>query len=107
VTITRGAVKVRDASGVWHPAISVSGVEGTHRDGRKIHDFPVVWIIWPRDSSERRWPWPAEAVEQAEAGWWNSRVNARAPVSGPEPATGAPNAAGVDAGSGEATHGTS
>jgi hypothetical protein len=38
-------LRVRDALDTWIPAlVAERGVEGTHRDGRKIHDFPVVWV---------------------------------------------------------------
>lgn len=50
---------ITDAFGVEHAAIALSGVEGTHRDGRKIHDFPIVWVRTVRGS---RIPWPREDV---------------------------------------------
>jgi hypothetical protein len=53
-------VEVRDAHGVWHPAVARSGVEPTHRDGRKVHDFPVVWVALPGVAEPM--PWPAPAV---------------------------------------------
>lgn len=55
-------VRVLDAHGQWHEATADSSVEGT-RDGagRKIHDFPVVWVIV--DGHPDRMPWPQEAVE--------------------------------------------
>ena len=53
-------VEVRDMHGAWVPAVARSGVEGTHRDGRKIHDFPVVWVALPGVAEPL--PWPAEDV---------------------------------------------
>lgn len=51
---------VRDVHGGWLPAISASDVEGTHRDGRKIHDFPVVWV--DVTGADGPMPWPLEDV---------------------------------------------
>lgn len=53
-------IEVRDAHGAWNPAVARSTVEPTHRDGRKIHDFPVVWVALPGVAEPM--PWPAEAV---------------------------------------------
>lgn len=55
-------VRVLDAHGHWHAATADSSVEGT-RDGtgRKIHDFPVIWVIV--DGHPDRMPWPQEAVD--------------------------------------------
>lgn len=53
------SIVITDAFGVEHAAIALSGVEGTHRDGRKIHDFPIVWVRTVRGS---RIPWPREDV---------------------------------------------
>ena len=55
-------IRVRDAADEWHTARAASSIEPTHRDGRKIHDFPVVWI----DLRGQGIPWPADAVELPE-----------------------------------------
>lgn len=56
-------VTVIDADGEPHHAVARSDVEGTHRDGRKIHSFPVVWVEIPgSDGDQRCVPWPAESV---------------------------------------------
>jgi hypothetical protein len=56
-------VIVIDVDGNKHAAIARSDVEGRFRDGRKVHDFPVVWVEIPRyDDGTDRIPWPAEAV---------------------------------------------
>jgi hypothetical protein len=54
------AIEVRTVGDEWLPAIAMSGVEGTYRDGRKIHDFPVIWVT--TDPSDVAVPWPAEDV---------------------------------------------
>ncbi len=59
------ALMVRDATDEWRAATATSGVEGTHRDGRKVHDFPVVWVSLAGYSGPV--PWPVEAVVQAES----------------------------------------
>lgn len=56
-------VRIQDASGRWHDAVAVTGVEGTHRDGRKIHDFPIIWIEATGYNGQLfRAPWPRESV---------------------------------------------
>ena len=57
------AVLVRTAGDEWLPAVAMSAVEGTHRNGRKIHDFPVVWVT--TDPSDVAVPWPVEDVRPA------------------------------------------
>lgn len=49
---------IRDVLDVWAPAVAASEVEGVWKDGKKIHDFPVVWVDLPGG----RMPWPIEAV---------------------------------------------
>ena len=63
-------VRIRDVADVWHPAVAVSGVEGTHELNpetgrrRKVHDFPVVWVdLVGRDRKTHRLPWPAADTE--------------------------------------------
>lgn len=59
-------IEVRDAHDNWLPAAATSGVEGTHRDGRKVHDFPVVWVrVFGTDTPI---PWPAEDVRASKEG---------------------------------------
>lgn len=58
-------VEVRTADGQWQPATAVSEVEPTHIDGQKIHDFPVVWVRF--STSDRRMPWPADAVREVSS----------------------------------------
>jgi hypothetical protein len=53
-------VEVRTAFDVWQPAVARSGVEPTHRDGKKIHDFPVIWVALPGVAEPM--PWPATDV---------------------------------------------
>lgn len=76
--IVRGSlVEARTAYDGWRRAIAVSDVEGTHRHGRKIHDFPVIWLVVLTDANLRalyagraptRVPWPAEDVRMAPPG---------------------------------------
>lgn len=50
-------VRAVDAFGHWHPGIAETGVEGTHRGGgRKVHDFPVIWVVL--DGYPGQVPWP-------------------------------------------------
>jgi hypothetical protein len=57
------SVQVRTYDDQWLPARATSGVEGTHRDGRKVHDFPVVYVT--TDGSDgTAVPWPAEDVRR-------------------------------------------
>lgn len=58
-------VRVRDAFGKWHDAVALSDVEGTHRDLRKIHDFPIVWVSI---GGKERVPWPFEDVVYSSVG---------------------------------------
>lgn len=53
-------IEVRDVIGAWLAAVARSGVEPTHRDGRKIHDFAVVWVAMPGVAEPM--PWPATDV---------------------------------------------
>jgi hypothetical protein len=60
------AVLVLDAWGNWLPATTASAVEGTHdKYGKRIHDFPVVWVLTGDDGESV--PWPVEAVKLADA----------------------------------------
>lgn len=55
------ALRVRDASGDWLDAVAVSVPEGEYVDGRKVHDFPVVWVrVMGVDQTI---PWPLTDVE--------------------------------------------
>jgi hypothetical protein len=54
------AVEVRDVHDRWLSAVAASNVEGTHRNGKKIHDFPVVWVDIAGVGDPV--PWPADAV---------------------------------------------
>lgn len=54
------ALLVKDAADNWLPATPASGVEGVWKDGRKVHDFPVVYVLLA--AVERPVPWPAEFV---------------------------------------------
>jgi hypothetical protein len=68
-------VQVRDHAGKWHDAVADSPVEGTRTidygrvpaRSRKIHDFPVVWVRFPKrgEGNRIRIPWPAEHVRKA------------------------------------------
>lgn len=51
-------LEVRNCFGNWERAIAESGVESTHRDGKKIHDFPVVWVAVA--GADGPMPWPVE-----------------------------------------------
>lgn len=57
-------VRIRDAYGEWHDAIADSSIEGTHHGGgRKVHDFPVIWVkSRGNDGKMHRMPWPIEYV---------------------------------------------
>lgn len=57
------AVEFRDAFDVWHRGVAVSDAEPTHRDGRKIHDFVVIWVT--KDGKFDPMPWPVEDVRHA------------------------------------------
>jgi hypothetical protein len=63
------AVVVTTADGAQLPAVARSPLE-QRRDisGRRIHDFPVVWVDVLRHdgSGPARTPWPADAVRLAE-----------------------------------------
>jgi hypothetical protein len=54
---------VRDAFDSWVPAIATSLVEGAWKDGKKIHDFPVVWV--DVTGADAPMPWPLEDVRLA------------------------------------------
>lgn len=58
-------VEYRDVNDKWHRGVAASAIEGTHENGRKIHDFPVVWVV---GTALRRMPWPAEDVRPAPPG---------------------------------------
>lgn len=57
-------IEVRAAEGTWLPAVARSEVQGTHQEGRKIHDFPVVWVALP--GAPDVLPWPATDVRPYE-----------------------------------------
>lgn len=61
-------VEFRDAFDVWHRGVAASGVEPTHMDGKKVHDFPVVWVVKFGKRGLVRVPWPAEDVRHAPPG---------------------------------------
>jgi hypothetical protein len=54
------SVEVRTARGEWLAVPADSSVEGTHRDGRRIHNFPVVWVV----VDGHRIPWPVTDVRK-------------------------------------------
>lgn len=61
-------VLITTADGLRLSAVARSGLERERdRAGRKIHDFPVVWVEVPRwdGSGTVLDPWPADAVETA------------------------------------------
>lgn len=52
--------------GEERPATAASYPEGTHDEhGRKIHDFPVVYVVL--DGHTERDPWPLESVRPMPA----------------------------------------
>jgi hypothetical protein len=53
-------IEVRTANGDWVPAVARSEVQGTHEHGRKVHDFPVIYVALPGRAGPV--PWPAEDV---------------------------------------------
>ena len=55
------AVRVRTADDEWLHAVTTSRPEGTHMDGRKVHDFPVVWVRLM--GVDQQIPWPLTDVE--------------------------------------------
>lgn len=55
------AIRVQDASDVWHEAIAVSGVEPGHK-------FKVVWVKFTTRGDAI--PWPAESVD-----WVNGELD--------------------------------
>jgi hypothetical protein len=44
--------------------MAISEVEPTHIDGRKIHDFPVIWVRLAVGG--QRLPWPVESVREPD-----------------------------------------
>jgi hypothetical protein len=58
-------VLIRTAFDEWRYAVAVSGIEPTHRDGRKIHNFPVIWVQMPHLADPL--PWPAGDVREQPA----------------------------------------
>jgi hypothetical protein len=56
-------VEVQTADGGWIAAEAVSEVEPTHVDGRKVHDFPVIWV---RFEGGGWMPWPVESVREVK-----------------------------------------
>lgn len=60
------AIRIREVDGEWLPAVAHTGIEPTHRDGRKIHDFPVYWVRVAGRADPL--PWPAEDVRP-----WNDK----------------------------------
>lgn len=64
VNIKRGdSVEFRDAFGVWHRGVATSDIEPTHIDGRRVHDFPVIFVS--EEGSDASVPWPVEDVRNA------------------------------------------
>ena len=55
------AVRVRTASGEWLDAVTGSLPEGQYMDGRKVHDFPVVWVRIM--GVDQPMPWPLTDVQ--------------------------------------------
>lgn len=56
------ALLVRTAYDEWLPATASSAVEGIWKDGRKVHDFPVVLVQF--DGAAGSVPWPLEDVRR-------------------------------------------
>lgn len=59
------AVTIVDAFGQEREARTLTGIEGVWEDGRKVHDFPVVWVT---TDGENRLPWPLESVRPRPGG---------------------------------------
>lgn len=55
---------VHNAMGEWLEAIAVTAPEGTHSHGKRIHDFPIVWVKFTTRGPA--FPWPLEDVRLAE-----------------------------------------
>ena len=55
------SVRVRTAEDEWLDAVTTTTPEGTHIDGRKVHDFPVVWVRLM--GVDQQIPWPLTDVE--------------------------------------------
>jgi len=55
------SVRVRTASGEWLDAVTTSRPEGAHVGGRKVHDFPVVWVRVM--GVDQPMPWPLADAE--------------------------------------------
>jgi hypothetical protein len=54
---------VRNVFDRWEPATVVApGVEGIWKNGRKIHDFPVVWVDIA--GADGPMPWPLDEVRR-------------------------------------------
>lgn len=56
-------VEFRDAFDTWHQGVATSDVEGTHRDGHKVHDFPLIFVLKDGATHEPI-PWPVEDVRR-------------------------------------------
>lgn len=57
----------RGTTGIEHRAVACSPVEDSHTVcGRKVSDFPVVWVRVEREdgTSSEPIPWPAAYVHQ-------------------------------------------
>ena len=62
-------VSVLTAFGDWRDAIATSALEPTHMGGKKVHNFPVIWIrLATQTNEEGPIPWPAESVRLARGG---------------------------------------
>lgn len=63
-------VEVRTAFGNWKRATTISGIEPTHRNGRKVHDF--IGVLVTTDDVNCIY-WPLEDIrpqtERSDAGW--------------------------------------
>lgn len=47
-TVDQGtAVEVRTAHRAWIAAVADSRVGSAHDGSRRIHDFPIIWVIRP------------------------------------------------------------
>ena len=58
----RRQVQVLTAFGEWRDAVAVTEIEPTHMGGKKVHNFPVIWVEFP--DLMGRTPWPAEDVRE-------------------------------------------
>lgn len=61
-------IEARAADGQWYAGVACSDVEPERmmRGGRyrKVHDFPVIWVVLDGGKRDDFMPWPADSVRR-------------------------------------------